>query len=309
MAWEWHSPSGVYKDHALSGKIRRAAVADAMFAKFARPEPNYGKKRGESITITRILPLPLATRIGEVDRLPSGRPLIETKAIEVSEWGFKTELTQFEQNLTHFDLTNPFQGTLRDQMRLTMDGMIAEAFKSTPYKYIPQAAGGSFDTDGTASTQADVNLSIDDLRNIRDELQGTLKCPKFRNGKYIGILSTRAARGIKNDSEYKDWLAPTTSGPLSDSRLRDVEEIMLFETNHFDALDNDIGSGDVLGEAVFFGADAVALAIVEDPELRRGLPEDLGRFVQFGWVGTMEADVVWENADYARCIHVTSDDS
>lgn len=303
--WVWDAPSGVFKDHALSSRIREAAIADAQFMRFARPETGYGKGKGQSITITRVFPLPLANRISELDRLPSGRPAIDTLSITVSEWGFKIPMTEFEKNLTHFDLTNQFQRVLRDQMKLTMDDMTADAFKATPYKYIPQASGGVFDTDGTPSTTADTNLSIADLRTIHDELRD-LKVPTWRNGKYVGILSTKAARGIKNDPEYKDWQAPTTSGPFMDARLRDVEGFMLLETNHADALSSALGSGSVLGEAVFFGADPVALAEIEQPELRAGIPEDLGRFRDVGWVGSIEAGLVWDTANFARVIHVTS---
>ena len=78
MSWEFDAPAGVYKDHALSSDIRRAAIADTVFTRFVRPEGSYGKGKGQSITITRIFPLPKATRVAELDRLPSGRPLIDT---------------------------------------------------------------------------------------------------------------------------------------------------------------------------------------------------------------------------------------
>lgn len=306
MAWVWSAPEGVYKDHALSSNIRKEAIADVMFMRWLRPEPGYGKGKGQSITITRILKLPLAGRVSELDRLPSGQPAISTKTVSVSEWGFKLEMTEFEKNLTHFDMSNQYQRLLRDQMSMTMDKMAADALKTTPYKYIPTTAGGVFDTDGTPSTAADRNFSVADLRKIYDELRGTLKAPGFRGGKYVGVLSTKAARGLKNDPEYKDWLAPTTSDPLITGRLKDIENFSLFETNHFDALDNDIGTGNIAGEALFFGDDPGFLAVIQEPELRAGIPEDLGRFRQTGWVGTLEAALTWEQASQARVIHVTS---
>lgn len=305
MSWTFDAPAGVYKDHAMSSKLREAAIADAQFMRFARPEPNFGKGKGQSVTITRIFPLALAARVSELDRLPSGRPAIDTLDITVSEWGFKIPMTEFEKNLTSFDLNNQFQRVLRDQMKLTMDDMAADAFKSTPIKYVPGTSGATITTNGTAGATADANLSIADLRQIHDYLRG-LKAPKYANGKYVGILSTKAARGLKNDPEYKDWQAPTGSGPFMDARLRDVENFMLIETNHDDALDSTLGSGSVLGEAVFFGQDPVALATVDEPELRAGIPEDLGRFRDVGWVGTLEAGLVWDIASYARVVHVTS---
>ncbi len=216
-------------------------------------------------------------------------------------------MTEFEKHLTHFDITNQFQRMLRDQMSLTMDKMVADAMKTVLVKYIPTSvAAGTFDTDGTPSTQATANLTVAHIREIFDYLSGTLKCPKFRGGRYIGILSTKAARGIKNDPEYKEWQAPTTSEPFMTGRLKDVEGFALFETNHYNALSNGIGLNSILGESIFFGDDFSFLAEVQTPELRAGLPEDLGRFREVGWVGELEAGIVWDTAAQARGVHVSS---
>jgi N4-gp56 family major capsid protein len=308
MSWAFDAPSGVYKDHGLSSKIREAAVADSQFAPFASPEQGFGKGKGASVTITQVLNLPLAARVGETDRLPSGRPAIQTVSTSVGEWGYKAELTELEENLTHFDLRNKVQRALKNQMRLTMDKMIADAMKTTLVKAIPTGAGTiTWDTDGTPSTLATVNLDVGHLRAIHDYMHGTLKIPPFANGQYVGILTTKAARGIKNDPEYKDWLAPSTFEPFVTGQLpKVVENFTLIETNHYDALDNTIGSGDILGECVFFGDDGAFLATVEDPEIRVGLPDDLGRFREVGWVGTIEAGLVWRTAALARVIHVSS---
>lgn len=303
MAWKFDAPTGTYRNHALSKDIRREAIADAMFMRFLRAEPGYGKQKGESVTITRVLNLPLATRVGETDRLPSGRPAIETKQVSVSQWGYKVPVTEFEKHLSHFNIMDPIQAALRDQMSLTMDKMAADAFKLTPYRYVPESTGGSFSTNSTFSGTSDRNFGIQDLRRIHDRLRGTLKCPPFRNGKYVGILTTQAARGIKNDPEYKDWLAPTTSDPLMSGRLKDVEGFALFETNHFDALDNSAGSSTTTGEAIFFGADAAGLVRIMDPEIRAGMPEELGTFQEVGWVGTIEAFLTWERPSLARVIY------
>jgi len=307
MAWIWDRVAGVYSDHTLSADIRREAIADALFMKFARAEPGFGRGKGQSMTITRIMQLPLAAKVKEVERLPTGRPAISTKAVTVSPWGFKCELTEFEQHLTHFDIQNQFQKMLRDQMSLTMDKMVADAMKLTLIKHIPTSvAAGVFDTDGTPSTQATANLTVAHLREIFDYLQGTLKAPKYRGGRYVGILSTKAARGLKTDPEYKDWQAPTTAEPFLTGRLKDVEGFALFETNHYNALSNGVGASSILGEAIFFGDDFVFLVETQTPELRAGIPEDLGRFREVGWVGEIDAGLVWDIATQARGIHVTS---
>lgn len=310
MAWQFDAPSGVYKNHTLSEKVRRQALANTVFFKYLTPEPGFSRKKGESITLTRILRLPLANRVGETDRLPGGRPPIETKTVKISEWGYKVPMTAWESDLTHFDLPGNIEQTLRDQIELTMDVMAADMFKLTPIKYVPLSTGFNIDTDGTPTGTSDRNLSVADLRAIHDYLSGDLKAPTFSNKKYVGILSTQAARGLKNDPEYKDWLAPTTSQPLMDGVMKDIEGFTLIETNNFgyerDALSKFAGSSVTTGEAVFFGADSAGLLEIQSPEIRMGVREDLGRFYDVGWVGKLEGFLTWERASLARVVHVTS---
>lgn len=305
MAWVWDAPSGVYKNHALSTEIRREAMYDVQFMKYLRPEPGFGKKKGDTITFTRVMQLQLAGRVNETDVLPSGRPAINTKSLTVGEWGFKVPLTQFEQNLTSFDMGNQFQQMLRDQMQLTMDWMGANAFKLTPYKYSPAAGGGVFSTNGSPGAVATANIAISDLRLIHDQLRKN-KAPYFRGGNYVGIMSVRCARGIKNDPEYKDWLAPAGNAPFISGRMKDVEGFTLIESNNIFSLLDLVGTSTVCGEAVFFGADPAVLAVVENPELRAGLPVDLGRYRETGWVGTLDSTITWDIPALARVIHVTS---
>lgn len=310
--WTWDAPTGTYQNHALSSDIRMAAVADSQFMRFATPERGYGKGRGASVTITRMKNLPLAGRVSETDRLPSGTPTVDTISKSVSEWGFKIESTGFESDLTHFNIKDRRQQKLRDQLRLTMDKMVADAFKATRLIGIAEGAGYAGLTletlatpyPGTAiSATAAVNMDVGHLRKIHDTLAGVQKAPPFRNGMYIGILSTKAARGVKSDPEYKDWQAPTDKSPFITGRLKDIENFMLIETNHYDALSNDIGTANITGEAIFFGADAAFLAVVQNPALRVGLTEDLGRFREFGWVGTIEAGNTWgDDANNARVL-------
>lgn len=306
MSWTFDMPSGAFKNHALSTNIRKEAMEDVQTMRFFRAEPGYGKHKGENLTITRVLQLPRATRIGETSHIPSGRPAIETKQVSVSKWAYKVPVTEFERHLTYFNIMDPIQAALRDQITLTMDVMCADTLQLTPIKYVPETTGYTLTTNGTAGATSDRNLEIQDLRAIRDELKGALKCPMFKGNRYVGILSTRAARGIKNDSEYKDWQAPTTRSPFISGYLTNVEGFDLYETNHDEAFADLVGSSTTTGEAVFFGMDAGALLQVMAPELRMGIPTELGTFQEVGWVGEFDAFLPWESASYARVVHVTS---
>ncbi len=41
--WTVDVPAGVLRNHSLSDKIRFAAVAEAKFVQFCKPEPGFGK--------------------------------------------------------------------------------------------------------------------------------------------------------------------------------------------------------------------------------------------------------------------------
>lgn len=95
MSWAYDMPSGTFKNHSLSTKMREQAIADTVFPRFMSNEPGYGKHKGDTHTITRILQLGLAGKVSETDRLPTGRPVIETKSFTISEWGYKIPTTKF----------------------------------------------------------------------------------------------------------------------------------------------------------------------------------------------------------------------
>jgi len=307
MSWTADAATGVYKNHAISSKIRDAAVANSQFMGFADTEPGYGKGRGDTVTITRVHNLPLANTVDENTELPSGRPLIDTKSVTVSEWGYKVKMTEFEENLTHYDINNKVQRALRDQLRLTMDKMVCDAYKTTPYKVCSNGVDDIHeDTDGTMSSNPNVNMTAEHVGLMRDILMGDLKATPFSDGCYVLIGSTKSLRGIKNDTNYREWISHTDSRPFMTGEIPKIDNVRIIETNHFDALDNAIGGSGVTGEAIMFGADAVFLANVEEPELRRGVAADLGRFYEIGWVGTTQAGLTWDSATTTRALHWTA---
>ena len=49
--WVPDYPAGVMRNHALSKKLRYASIAECKFMQFSRPEPGYGQRMGDTITI------------------------------------------------------------------------------------------------------------------------------------------------------------------------------------------------------------------------------------------------------------------
>lgn len=311
--WTFDAPSGVYKSHDLSAVLRQAAIAETKFMQFVKPEPGYGKKMGDTITIARIsnLTVPTSGRLTENVKVPEDTLSITTVGITVSEWGRSVPFTSFSEDLSMFNMENIVQRALKDQMKLVMDNAVATAFKSTSNKIkaVPTGVSAiSFYTNGSAGTAALVNLNVYHVEQIRDYMYATLNIPPFEGDDYIAIVSTKAKRGLLQDPVWEDWHKYTDPEAKYNGEIGRIENIRFIESNNTNALSGSKGTGSVLGEAVFFGADAVAMAVAVDPELRAAIPQDFGRQKAVAWYGVLEFGVIWDtaNAGEARIVTVTS---
>jgi N4-gp56 family major capsid protein len=313
QTWTYDAPSGVYKNHDMSEQLRYAAIAETKFMQFVRPESGYGKKKGESVTITRIsnLAVPSNARLSESEVIPESVLSMTTKAITVSEFGRAVPYSSLSDDLGKFNMENVVQKTLRDQMALVMDNAVAATFKGSDnkIKYAPtSSSAGTFDTDGVMSTTALANLNVYHVEVIRDYMYSTLRVPTYEGGDYVCLISTKAKRGLVSDSAWEKWHQYTNPEAKYNGEIGRIEGIRFVEVNNTDALSGSKGSGGVLGEAVFFGADAVVMAVVKDPELLAEAPKDFGRQKAVAWYGVLDFGVVWDtaNAGEARIVTVTS---
>lgn len=311
-SWAYDAPSGVYKNHALSSDIRVAAIAMTQFMQFSKPVDGYGGGKGSNVTITRVsnVAVPSDDSLNELERIPEDSLSLSTQAIAVVERGRAIPFTSLSVDLAHFDLENAIQKKLRDQLSLRMDSLCATAFKAGQVKAIPDGiASLVMDTDGTASTTAAANLNVYHIEQLRDQLYSTYNVAPYSGGDYMCLVSTKGRRGIMRDPNWEKWKTYTDPAAKFNGEIGRMEGIRFVESNNTNALSGSLGSGSVLGEAVFFGDDPVAMASVHDPELRAKESEDYGRSKGVAWYGVYGFDQIWKDsatAGEARVIHVTS---
>jgi N4-gp56 family major capsid protein len=312
FTWAFDAPSGVFKNHALSSQIRKAAIAETKFMQFCKPEPGYGKKKGENVTIIRVsnLAVPTNAQLTENREIPQDDLVISTIGITVAEWGRAVPFTEFADDLASFNLENAIQRALKDQMALVMDNAAAAAFKTG--KIVCETTGVNsinFDTTGTASQTSLANLNVYHVEQIRDYMFSTLHIPHYEGDDYMCLISTKGKRGIISDPAWEPWHRYTDPQAKYNSEIGRLEGIRFIEINHTTALSGSKGSGGVMGEALFFGADAVAMAIVQDPELRAEIPKDFGRSKSVAWYGILNFGQVWgdsANDGEAKVVYATS---
>lgn len=314
QSWVNDGPSGVYKNHDLSSKLRMAAIKEAKFMQFVKPEEGYGKKKGESITITRVsnVSVPSDDKLNELSRIPEDTISISTQAITVYERGRAIPYTKLSVDLAHFDLGNAIQMKLKDQMKLRLDITAASAFKSGKILAVPTGiAETTFETDGAVSNTAASNLNVFHVESVRDYMFSTLNIAPYMADDYVCIMITQAKRGLMRDPAWVDWKKYTDPAAKYNGEIGRLENIRFVETNHTSALADSKGTGSVLGECVFFGQDPVVMAVAEDPHLiaEENVGNDFGRSKSVAWYGIYAMGQIWSdsaNAGEARVVYMTS---
>lgn len=311
--WVPDYPSGVMRNHALSKKLRYASIAECKFMQFIKPEPGYGQRMGDTITIPRVRNTaePTSAVLSRSSKIPIDALALSNRAITVSEYGRGIEFSEESQLLSTFDPEDMIQKTLKKQMKLTLDTVAATAFKACQIRYAPTSiAGGVFTTDaGVTSSIALANVSISHMKVIRDYFMDTIHTEPYQGDNFVALASTKALRGIKDDPEFLAWrqyIQPEMAFFRGEVGM--VEGIRFVEVNHTNALANNKGTGSVLGEMIVFGEDPVVVAEVKSPELRAAIPSDFGRQRAIAWYGLLAFGEVWNTANdgEARIIYVTS---
>ena len=314
FTWVFDAPTGTYKSHAMSRRLYEAAVEEAVMMDHVSPIEGFGRKKGESITITRVKPIaePTDASLTEGERIPEDSLVLSTTSITVREFGRAVPYTSLAEDLSEFNIENAVQRALRNQMRLSLDTAAAKAAKKTKVKYVPTGTTGSptnnISTTGTFGATASRNLMVFDAEEIRDYLYDTLLAPGV-NGQdeYIGIFRWLAIRGLMRDVKWEEWHKYTDPKAKFNSEVGKIESIRFIGTNHAAAFGK-VGTGSALGEGIVFGDEAIALVEALTPELRAAIPGDFGRQKAVAWYGILEFGLFWETANPGECriVHVGS---
>ena len=310
FTWTFDAPTGTYKSHAMSMHLYEAALQNSVFMDYVRPVEGFGRKRGDTVTLTRIANLaePNDPTLTEGIRIPEDAMTITTTSITVAEIGRAVPYTSLSDDLSEFDIDNVVQKRLRDQMKLSLDTLASKAFKKAKIVYTPTGLTSDvISTNGTAAAQATENMNVYHIENIRDYLWDTLACPPFDGDDYIGIFRTLGLRGIKRDPAWEIWHQYTDPQAKYNSEIGRLEQTRFIETNHANALST-MGLSSCLGEGVVFGEDAVGMAEAMTPELRASIPQDFGRSKAVAWYGILAFGLIWDTANQgqARVVHVAS---
>ena len=303
--WGVNSLGGYLSNDAFSKKIRHAAQPLMYFRQFVDAEAAMKKGAGDTVLFDKISNISTAGgTIAETSTIPKNNYTIVQGSLVLNEYGNAVPFTLKAKTLSQVSVPDIVETVLRNDMAKVLDSAAAAQYKTAETKaVIVNTATTTFTTDGTATSTASGSMSDKNVRDIIDRLKSN-NVPRRADGKYICIASTNSIRGLYDFFEAK--AQNTTMQPLYVSEVGTYYGCRFIEETN--VLVNNLGSGSVDGEAVFFGADAVREGVVIPEEIRIDLPKDFGRDNGIAWYymgGFVKTWSIASDSEF-RIIHVTS---
>jgi len=202
QVWGISADGGFFANPLLSKKLRHAAQPYMKARSYARPIDGFGKGRGDTVDFDKISNVQTqGGEIQETQKMPETKFLIRRGTVVVKEWGNSLPWTGRLDTLSSFDVTNPVQKVLRDDMAKVIDLTVATKMKDTKIKAfatVPTAA--TFNTVGAMGAGTE-NLNLTLLKDIVDKMVEDLVPPAIGgpDGDYAVLGTQKALRGIIDD--------------------------------------------------------------------------------------------------------------
>lgn len=303
--WTMAADGGHFANKPLSSKLRYVNTSQYVFRQFTRPEPGYGKQRGESIDFDKVsMAETQGGVIGEFQDIPETKFSITKDNLQVTEYGNSIPWTGKLETLSEFNPNQPVQKVIMNDQKKVLDEAVATEMKTSKLCYIATgAATQTWDVDGTASTTATTNFNYFHLKEMVDAAEmgifgsgNTGKIiPKFPDGKYVVILSIKAKRGLFDDPEFQEAAKFSYPRKLFNGEIMEetVYNCRFVICDNSSALSNAKGSNSI-GEALLIGDDSIIEGVALKEELRYKLAVKYGRDKGLAWYAILGFKKPWD---------------
>jgi len=299
----------------LSAKLRVAAQPIMKFVQFCDVKDAFGKHKHDELIYDKISNIVNAgTVLDEVATMPVSHFGILPGTLSINEYGICVPWSGKVEALSKLNVRDAIMKTLRNDQAKALDQAAKDQFVAGgtgAFTYTIRGTGsGIFSTTGVAAGN---NTALGDLtaycvREIITNMK-IKHIPTYDGKDYICIASPTALKGLFADSGWQDaykYTKPENMWAGEAGRYfgcRFVEETNLLSN----VLGGTSGASGVYGEAVFFGADAVAYGVAIPPEIRYQEFPDFQRSHGLAWYGILGYHRTWDNTldGEARIVHVT----
>ena len=305
-------PSGAYFSN---DKLSRDLIAKAQpmmrFRQFANTSDEFGKREGQNLLFDKVLDVDTAGgAIAEGQPIPRTGFKIRQGVCKAIPYGNSIPWTEEFESFSEFDVRDPIQSRLIDDMAKTIDRAVEAQFRATHITYVPQTGNSNTDFDwqieggNTVSSNRRAYITLTDIKNIVDALKAGVytnsanvvrataaPVPTYDSENYMSILSTGGCRNMVDDAEWREEVKFGDPNRFWSGEVGRIYRTRFVEENHI--LDQTMAAtGDTLGYV--FGKEAVLETRVVPEEIRRGIPGDFGRDRALAYYALLGHKIMWE---------------
>lgn len=281
--WTPDASGGYLANTVLSKKIRHQIQPLMKAKQFPRPEPGFGKGKGDTINFNRVANVAIGGgRISELEKVPEDSYAITQGSVVVDEWGNSVPYTGKLETLAEFDVSNITQKALMNDSSKVLDQAVITELETSALKYTPTGTEtvptGTF---GTSVTTATRHVQAFDVKELVDGGQSTYLMPPYDGENYMILASKGFARKLMDDPDWED--AAKYGDPqrlFSGEAGRYYSARVVVETN---GISNVLGTTSYKGEAIFFGDDPIVEGVALGMEIRAKVSTDYGRDKGLCW--------------------------
>lgn len=314
MSWSQSSYGGAWYNVGLSKHLRYVTQRTLTFRGYARTggvEDVTGKNRGDSYQYTIMKDVEArGGKLNENQPMPQTAMQSSKSTGTLDEWGNSIPFTGKLSDLAVYNPKNETQRALRTDMRLEIDTACADALKET---YLQVVVRGNttlqWYTDATPVLDASHNITVNTFKQITDAAFHDYRIPPYFEAanEFVCICTRKFLSGLRDDPEFIEVKKYENPKALLRGEVGTFQNTRIIETNNTYALTN-VGTNDVCGEALFFGADPLIEAVAV-PEHVRSQSADYDRARGVAWYMIAGWDLAWQEtatAGEVKVIYVTS---
>jgi N4-gp56 family major capsid protein len=282
----------------LSERLRHVSQPLFMFRQFVDVKEAMGRNRGDTFLFDKAQNV--ASQGGtlvETNTIPQTQFATQQGTVTITEYGNSVPFTGKVEALTQWQIESIVEQKLRDDMVKVLESSAGAQYTATEYVAVCTATNSVvFTTNGTATATAAANLTAANTRSIVDFMKKKL-VPKYDGRNYICIASVAALSGMHADAGTGGWVDVSKYTGEYAKNIHNGEVGTFYQTRFVEEtgyLSNTIGTGSVLGQACFFGADAVYEAVAIPEEIRVKTSVDYNRDMGLAWYALMGFKIVWD---------------
>ena len=316
---------GLMGHHQISEELRWAASGETRIVGFTKPYSGFKKNAGDTVSMYHVLPMADVAdgSIQEAGEIPMRMMAFGRRDLTLTEHGSATTFTHKLETLFKFNIPDTMKKGLQQHLAETMDNEATNlGFLSTDVKIVATPTNLtdlSFSTTGTATAVAAAPMTKEHVKKISTYMWDTIHVPFYDrpiskthqignqgeggSDHYICLSSGDNIENLLLDPDVIRWQQAMRRGEmLYRNEACDLHNVRFVRINRQNAFSDAIDAGGLIGDACFFGDEAIAFVEAEAPSLR--LAPDWGGkggLVQaMLWYGIYTFGPYWNFSDDGR---------